>query len=1114
MTIFKQIDFIPKSDQQFELYSKDKSNFSILSQDLIDAILKKRVTLVFSQGPLNITPFISCFYALLKNKNVLIGLPKQTFQDKYKEYTSEYFSLLYRKILESSVTKPFFFYENILWCNGKINEEYNELINLVIENENYPVHGKKVQRNIYRKSVTEKLQNGQYNNCPKIVLIPIENSIPSNITEVSKISFEKTNIKIENFFPGLIIFESINERRFQFDQLKDLIQKSKALKLKLVLHFSWPYLRGLDSFLSDPDIKNNSEIEIFHFGKRFCLELQDKFQKPPQFALPLSLEGNLWNTTYYPLNENKSNISIFVPPNQQDRYSVSLQSLIGSNSIFDNQLNDIRESVNFENIVDNFTKNILIFPIIIDSFLVPSEIKLKSYINLINGFKYITIQDHLKNNIGEDCNSFQSFQNLCSNIESCKDIGREFRGLKSYSAQNKKTLLQIYLIEEIQKAVKIHEKCQGKNTNEEINIIIPKLNPIFEPKKNIFDSLNYFFESFSVLMKNIQYPNIIKKTDKIFIKKGNEEIIVFEENSFKIPSIEKIRKIIDENKKYPLEVSITRESGFLEISVMFKIQTPYIRIDEFENNDCQKIYCKGLDLYHLKISSDGQYFETYLSELSNECKTWSNSLSYLIQYVTKTSTKMMPLNTHQVHLNIDLIDLSSICHSSQEKIMSSRLLMPGPIPFQTFSNDGIFISQGYDALLLPYKEIVFFAYPGKNLQQINKQIRLYKDIFSEKESIISKSDLTYSIEHMNKSKRYEFPQKPSMEDSVSKNMVEGDTNFDVAVRRKLIEESTNSVDENEGILTLKEIWTNICRNYPMGSIENGKKASDISPIQREQITLKIIFDDGSEDNISFMSGTWIRKRRGDDFVLTPVDDLSEDDEILYIETTERESIDNFLLKDFVEEKGISLEQITEPFYCLRLFYETLNSIDYGGNYSTDTLKKMYWLNDSQKLTLFKTVQILMQRRNSTELDEQLFDNNNIWFGLLSSDQLTQIFDGRRNQISYEKLFKIAQFNGFSLVMDTFKQYCSLAINDDHHYYFKSDGNLLALGSLIGHSEIINNYEIINSQGRAVGTTLQTIGRCISRVTRGKCDQFNEMDASILGKVKRCTIISINIPEFS
>nr|WP_320160785.1 hypothetical protein [uncultured Methanoregula sp.] len=1108
MMHFKGIDFIPDSGQQFELYSKEKSNFSVLSLDLIDTILKKRVTLVFSQGPLNITPFISCFYALLNNDNVLIGLPKHTFQDKYKEYTSEYFSLLYKKILDSSVTNPFFFYQDILWCKGKIDEDNNELFDLIIEK--YPVHGKSAYRYAYEKAITEKLHNGHYNKSPKIVLIPIEHSIPSNITEVGKIQFKETNYNIENFNPGLIILESINERHFQFDHLKKLIIKTGNLNLKLVLHFSWPYLRGLNTFLSDPDIKNDSEIEIFHFGKRFCLESKNKFQKPPKNALPLSLEGNLWNTVYYPESANKSNISIFTLSNQQDSPSISLKSLIGSDSTVDNRLHDIRDSVNFENIADNFTKNILIFPTIIDSFLTPSEIKVRAYIDRIKAIRYITIQDFINNKIGGDNHSFQSFQSLCSIIESCKDISRELRGLRAYSALNKKTLLQIYLIEEIQKAVKKIELFQnGENTNEEISIIIPKLHPFFETRKNNFDSLNYFFESFLFLRNHIKFPNIIKKSNKIVIKAGTEEIIIFEGNSFKLPSLEKVHNIIDREKKYPLEVSVNREPDLLEISVAIKIQIPYIRIEEFDKNYYQKEYCTGLDIFRVKITPDGQYLETYMSDFSNVSKFYSNSLSYLIKYITSTGTSS---KTHQIHFNIELIDLSAICHSSQEKIIRSKLLMPGPVPFQTISNGELFISQGYDAILLPFKEIVFFAYPGKNLQRIAKQFGLYKEIFSEKATRFSNVDLLYSIEQMSKSKRYDFPEKPSIDDSTPQNMAEGDTIFDTAVRTELLNESSVSDDEKEEIITLREIWTRIGRKKPMSNIEYAKTSSDISPIQREQIVLKIKFDDNTEDTISFMSGTLIRKRSGEDFILTPINDLSEGDEILYIETTERESIDNFLLRDFAQEKGISLEQIFEPFYCLRLFYETLNSIDYMGDFSPDSMKKMYWLNDLQTAALFKTLKILIQKQNLAELEGQLCDANNIWSGHVSSNQLAQIFSDGKNQITYDKLYRLAHSNGFTLAKDTFKQYCSFALNEHQHYYFKNNLDLHALGCLMGHFGIINNYVFINSQGKNLGTILQIIGCSISRVTRGKSDQFNEMDASIEGKIQKCAIISISYSE--
>ena len=1112
MIHFKGIDYIPVSGQQLELYSKDQSKISDLSLDLIDSIIKNRVTIVFSQGPLNITPFISCLYAVSNNdkipNNVVIGLPKQIFQDKYKEYTNEYFSLLYRKILNTSATSPLFFYQDILWCKGKIDEDNNELFDLIIEKS--PVHGRREYRNAYENAVSKKFQNGDYDTSPKIVLLPIDSSIPSNITKVSKIQFKEINYNIKDFNPRMIILESINERNFKFDHLKYLIKNTKETKIKLVLHFSWPYVRGLDNFLTDPDIKNNSDIEIFHFGKRFCLELKNKLQKPPKSTLPLSLEGNFWDTVYYPENANKSEISIFVIPTQQDSQSISFKSLTDSYSTVDNLLQNIRNSVKYENIADNFTKNMLIFPTIIDSFLMPSEIKVRSYIERIKNFRYITIQDFLNSKIEEDNHSFPLFQSLCSDIESCMDISREMRGLRTYSALNKKTLLQIYLIEEIQKETKrIGLFKNGEKDSEDINIIVPKLNPYFETKKNNFKSLKYFFESFSHLLNNINFPHVKKKSNKILMKVGTEDIVVYSDNAIIIPSYERVHENIDREKKYPIEVSFTKEPEFFEISVALKVLIPYLRIGELDKSRYQKEYCNGLELYRLKITPDGQYFEMYFSGISNESKIYSNRLSYLIKYHTSTNKSS---KTQEVQLNIDYIDLSSICHEPQEKIVNSRLLMPGPVPFQTISNGELSISQGYDAFLLPFKEIVFFAYPGRNLQRIAKQVGLFKEIFSEEPTRISNLDLIYSIEHMNKSNRYEFPQIPLIKDIIPQDMAEGDTVFDAAVRSELLNESNTSEEEKEEIISLKEIWSRIGTKRAVNNNEYANSFTSVLPIQREQITLNVKYDNGTEDSISFMRGTLIRKRSGEDYILTQVDDLAKDDEILYIESTERESIDNFLLRDFVQEKGISLEQIFEPFYCLRLFYETLNSVDYYGEYPADTMKKLYWLNETQNSALFKTIQILLKEPNRAELDQQLCDVNNIYFEKLSPAQLMQTFKGRRNQVTYEILYKLAKFVGLSLAKDTFKQYCTFAINEQRHYYFRNDQDLLALGRLIGHQRIIDDYHIINSQGREVGKTLQIIGRSIARITRGVSDQFNEMDASIEGRIRRCIVISIIFPE--
>jgi len=158
------------------------------------------------------------------------------------------------------------------------------------------------------------------------------------------------------------------------------------------------------------------------------------------------------------------------------------------------------------------------------------------------------------------------------------------------------------------------------------------------------------------------------------------------------------------------------------------------------------------------------------------------------------------------------------------------------------------------------------------------------------------------------------------------------------------------------------------------------------------------------------------------------------------------------------------------------------------------------------------IQILFRKTNLEELESELDNSNNIYSGLLSFEQLTRIFASGRNQITYEKLYTIAQIIGISLKQDTFKQYCTFALNEHQHYYFKNEKDLLSLGRLIGHQRIIEDYQIINSNGRDVGTILQIIGRSIARVTRGASDQFSEMDASIEGKIQHCTILSIILPN--
>ena len=98
--------------------------------------------------------------------------------------------------------------------------------------------------------------------------------------------------------------------------------------------------------------------------------------------------------------------------------------------------------------------------------------------------------------------------------------------------------------------------------------------------------------------------------------------------------------------------------------------------------------------------------------------------------------------------------------------------------------------------------------------------------------------------------------------------------------------------------------------------------------------------------------------------------------------------------------------------------------------------------------------------------------------------------------------------GLTYKPNSFKALCSTAINEQKHYSFHNENNLLALGRLLGHQDIIDNYQTINEKGVIIGTFLRQVGRSIKRVTSGNSEPFNEIDISIEGKIEKCTIIKI------
>lgn len=461
-----------------------------------------------------------------------------------------------------------------------------------------------------------------------------------------------------------------------------------------------------------------------------------------------------------------------------------------------------------------------------------------------------------------------------------------------------------------------------------------------------------------------------------------------------------------------------------------------------------------------------------------------------------------PIKNIPKEIKIVYTDLSKIQAFSEElKKNPSELLIPGPIPFTTISEGDILISHGYDALLLPFENVIFFAYPGYNFRNILKQTKIYNDLLSEKETTISKIDLLFSMHYTRNITRFNLPPKPEL-NNLQSDGHEIDTPIDTAIREELLDDSSVDENEREEIRTLKEIWDNIKKNpvkFPPPFQPN--------PLQpKEHINLCVEFELGTRELLSFPVGTLIRKKHGEEYVLSPIDEISKNDQIIYIQTDERESIENYLLKTLEDE--MSLEEILEPLLTLKIFYDTLNSLDFKMDYDETKLKKLYWLSPEQKENLFSLFRILLKKDPLKLQEVPDYLSNSIWKGLINPETLIDIFDEGYKKISYSKLYHLAVKMGYNYSEYYINILCLMAIHDQKHYYFLDDNNLLAIGRLIGHSGIIENYKIINEKGRKIRTFLQLVGFSIKRVTNDKGEPLNDMDNAIESKLKKCTVIKM------
>jgi len=346
-----------------------------------------------------------------------------------------------------------------------------------------------------------------------------------------------------------------------------------------------------------------------------------------------------------------------------------------------------------------------------------------------------------------------------------------------------------------------------------------------------------------------------------------------------------------------------------------------------------------------------------------------------------------------------------------------------------------------------------------------------------------------------------LPSKPHFNE-IQEKKSEMDTPFDTAIRQELLDGSNVDGYEREEIKTLIDIWDSIQKNTRTES----QPHPFINHSSKEHMEFCVQYETNIRDIISFSIDTLIRKKDGDEYILLSVGELSEGDQIFYIESDERESVENYLLRTLLSEGELSLEKILGPLVALKSFYETIKSINIQKDYDENQMKKIDWLSPDQKKNLFNLLSILLNKDFFTQEDNRnLFVLNSIWRNI-ESERLIEIFEEGTKKITHTKLFNLATEMGLKYKESSFKALCSTAINEHKHYSFQNEKNLLALGLLLGHQDIINNYQTINEKGVKIGTFLRQVGRSIQRVASGNGEPFNEIDMAIEGKKKKCTII--------
>ncbi|MHB1708609.1 MAG: hypothetical protein ACYCT2_03940 [Thermoplasmataceae archaeon] len=538
------VQFKTKDGQDVVISGTDRNGNlkSILgppSTTIIESAIQGNVVLVFGQGDLHLTPLIaSLFLESNSSGDILIGIPRNKYNQLNTRYYENFFSLIRGN--------GQFFYKNTLWCSARRKNDQTDEDETIFDLANIrfkPKWGIKRYKEEIEASISKELKDGSINNRAFVVTFPLNIGFEDLILDNTLLTFSNQNYQLRPIVPKLIILESINNTMYSVDPIIPIVDYLLENKIGAVIHFSWPYINGLNRFFRAANALSSEKrerLKTFHFGKRFSYELKDFvvddiLSSTREFSISsarrshpaieqLSLEGENWES-YYPSIERISSQNIL--------FCAPINNLFDSQAIYgtfeqltsnDFRIRDLKEDLRDHNLPDRWLYLFKFMPFI-DSFVPPNSLKY-TYKFEDGTYKKLellhAVSELKKRSNDSDIYLLNSFSAIISSLSETLNIYDYLRNLKTPNINTKYSTVVSYILKSLFE--------EGTT-----NIIACDYNARLGFKKYMADYLREVFQ----IIKNempFGYDKLLKNDFVLFpqnniltnLEVNNREIIKFE----------------------------------------------------------------------------------------------------------------------------------------------------------------------------------------------------------------------------------------------------------------------------------------------------------------------------------------------------------------------------------------------------------------------------------------------------------------------------------------------------------------------------------------------------------------------------------------------------------